>query len=251
MRSARRRHQSEMAGGDQRGFERTRLSAGRPMPRAISDQRLRRHALLLPRDRHRDDAPRQAGEIPAGSRRCPWSSACRGRSPAGAARASSRSPSAAAMARPPSALWPPSSQSSLPAGTSCLQRALRQVLHARRPFGLGEARFESLHRQRQSARRAAWRSRCRHCRADGGREASAAADRAGRRRPDRPAGRAPRARATARRRCAAARAGRAPPARSRQGQPRGCGAIAAGTPRLRMPAFSAAIFSMVSPRNSR
>ena len=41
-----------------------------------------------------------------------------------------------------------------------------------------------------------------------------------------------------------------PGARSPSSASRGCGAITAGTPRLKMPAFSAAIFSSVSPRNS-
>ena len=148
---------------------------------------------------------------------------------------SSRSASAAAMTRPPSALWPPSSHSSLPAGASGGSVPLRQPLQARRPLRLDDALLEGARRQLRARRRAAPRSPCRHCRTDGGRTAAAPADRAGRRRPDRRAGRAPRRRSSPGRRRAAARR---PARRGRSitaSGPSVCRPITAGTPRLRMP----------------
>ena len=102
-------------------------------------------------------------------------------------------------------------------------------------------------RPRPDARR--WRWQARRSRPDGGRQAWAAADRAGRHRPDRPDGRARHARSSAGRRRGAARAPVWPPARSPSAPASDCSAIAAGTPRLRIAAFSAAIFSSESPRN--
>ena len=61
-----------------------------------------------------------------------------------------------ATARPPSALWPPSSQSSLPGRQQARQLALRQPLHARRPFRLRdrlEYRRRKLQRRQRAQRR--------------------------------------------------------------------------------------------------
>ena len=58
------------------------------------------------------------------------------------------------MARPPSALWPPSSHSSLPARHERREPALREPLHARRPVGLGDAGLEGRGRQLETLDRA-------------------------------------------------------------------------------------------------
>ncbi len=83
-----------------------------------------------------DGSARQSVYAPAlrnfaGTPRCPWSPACRRSSPAGAARAPQDRPSAAAALRPPSALCPPSSQSSLPGGASGSRRpVVRRCMRA-------------------------------------------------------------------------------------------------------------------------
>ena len=49
---------------------------------------------------------------------------------------------AAASTRPPSGLWPPSSQRSQPGGASAEQAALGEALQAAGPVGADQARFE-------------------------------------------------------------------------------------------------------------
>ena len=82
---------------------------------------------------------------------------------------SSRSASAAAIARPPSALWPPSSQSSLPARRQRRELPVRQSAACAPAIRPWRCRPRRPQRQRRARRRAAPRWRCRHCRTGGGR----------------------------------------------------------------------------------
>ena len=228
----------------------SRLSAGRPTARAVSDQRLRRQALVLLRDRHGDDPAREPREVAQKAR------AVLGREHADdqhqrtrhalleiAKRCRHRPAAVGVVAAVEPQLAVGRRQRLELAVREQLQRAGHSALAI--PVsnaGSGSARPQRAQRRDRDAGVVELMAAA---------AASASADRAARRRPDRPDGRAPRARSSARRRPAAARA----PSRACRSitasAASGCGAIAAGTPRLRIAAFSAAIFSSVSPRNSR
>ena len=227
----------------------SRAIAGIPMASRDAGQLRRGHRLVLV-DGHRDDAAGEPGKIAQEAFASLVESMPTIRM-SGRETRSSRSASAAAMARPPSALWPPSSQSSLSGGSNVASRPLRKPLHARRPVHADHAGLEGGGRQFQAADAQAPRWRCRHSRIDAVRRALAPADRASRRRPDRPAGRvlpSPSSSSPAMESGAFKRAAcRSMTASASRVWP----AITAGTPDLRMPAFSAAIASMVSPRKSR
>ena len=114
---------------------------------------------------------------------------------------SSRSASALAMARPPSALWPPSSHSSLPGGSQRRQRPCDSRCMRAGQSALAMPASNAARRQLQGRGRAQRRD------GDAGiLELMAAVEfrrrqiEQARRRPDRPAGRAPRSRSSPRRR---------------------------------------------------
>jgi hypothetical protein len=148
-------------------------------------------------------------------------------------------------------LWPPSSHSSLSGGSKGGKPAVGETLHARRPIDARHAGLERRHRQFQAARAQ-------------GRDRSAgilelmAAVKFRRRQIEQPVavlinqpaaflGRGPVLAGDAERRPHARRL----PLDDGERLARLAPITTAGTPRLRMPAFSAAISSMVSPRNSR
>ena len=192
----------------------------------------------LGRHRDRDDLLRQPGERLEEADRILRCRACRRSGPAAAAPRSSRS--AMAAATPPAAgLWPPSSQSSEPAGSSfdSVPRAAAAAAPASRPSA-GRARRPR--RQAAEPARVRRRSPCRHWRSGAGRTAAAAAGRAGRPRPGRPAGRAPRDVEVL-----AADEDRAPPIRA------ACRSITASASRLLRPTMPARPASRCRPSRRR
>ena len=139
-------------------------------------QLLGRNSLVL-MDRHGDDAARKAGEIAQETFASPWSTACRRPAPAAATRVPrdrrARRDGAAAVGivaavEPQLALGRKQRR----------QPAVRQPLHARRPFDVASCRPRTPPPVASNRRRARPRSPHRRSRTDGGRKASAPADRA-------------------------------------------------------------------------
>ena len=118
---ARRRREGRACRRRRARFRHRRAPAPECRCRGDVGERRRRHRLVL-MDRHGDDAAREAGKIAAGSPALSLVDSMPTISTSGRDTRSSRSASAAAMARPPSALWPPSSHSSLSGGSNAGSR---------------------------------------------------------------------------------------------------------------------------------